>query len=89
MNEFYMHGFGAQYGFGFQLPFWVPSVFILIILWSVVWKGIALWHSARRGEHWWFVALLLINTIGILEIVYLFGFAKLKLSELLTAHRGS
>jgi hypothetical protein len=49
-----------------------------------VWKGLALWHAARRGEHWWFVAILLINTIGILEIIYLFFIAKLKFDQLLT-----
>jgi methionyl-tRNA synthetase len=56
----------------------------LLALWTLVWKGLALWHAARRGEYWWFVALLLINTVGILEIIYLFVFAKLKLDELFT-----
>lgn len=65
-----------------SLPFVVAPLFILFAVWSLFWKGLALWHSARRGEHWWFVALLLINTLGILEIVYLFGFAKLKFNEL-------
>lgn len=34
----------------------------------------ALWHAARRGETYWFVALLIINTLGILEILYLYAF---------------
>lgn len=55
---------------------------ILILIWSLLWKGLALWHSGRRGQIWWFVAFLFINTLGILEIIYLFGFAKLKVSEL-------
>ena len=50
--------------------------FILFIAWSLFWKGFALWHAAKRGEQWWFIALLLINTLGILEIVYLFFIAK-------------
>ncbi len=49
--------------------------FILISLWTLPWKGVALWKSARAQEKWWFIALLLINTIGILEIVYIFFFA--------------
>ena len=57
-------------------------LFILVILWSIFWKGLALWHSARRNEPWWFLALLVINTLGILEIIYLFFFAKLKMHEL-------
>jgi methionyl-tRNA synthetase len=52
------------------------GLFILLVLASLVLKGFALWHSAKRGEKWWFVALLLINTIGILELVYLVFFAK-------------
>lgn len=59
---------------------------LLVILWSVVWKGLALWHAARRGEYWWFMALLVINTLGILEIIYLFVIAKLKIDELFSKH---
>jgi hypothetical protein len=51
----------------------------LILLWSLIWKGIALWKSARNDQRYWFVALLVINTAGILEILYLFIFAKNKL----------
>lgn len=63
------------------------GVFILIMLWSLLWKGLALWHSGRRGQVWWFVAMLLINTMGILEIIYLFGFAKLKFEDLFNIHK--
>lgn len=55
---------------------------VLVLLWSVFWKGLALWHAARRGQYWWFVILLVVNTVGILEIIYLFFVAKLKWSEL-------
>ncbi len=82
MNYYTMNGFGTQYGIGFSLPVWAPSVFIILILWCLLWKGLALWHSAQRGERWWFIALLLINTLGILEIVYLFGVCKLTFSQL-------
>lgn len=54
----------------------------VFVLWSVFWKGLALWHSARRGQYWWFLAILVINTAGILEIIYLFVVAKVKLAEL-------
>ena len=49
---------------------------IAIALWSIPWKGFALWKSARRGESIWFIALLLINTAGILDILYLFVFSN-------------
>lgn len=63
----------SQFGMGGLAP-----LATLFIIWALFWKGLALWHSARRGENWWFIALLLINTVGILEIVYLFVAAGLK-----------
>ena len=76
-----------------NMPLWAPAAFVLLIplifafiLWSVVWKGLALWHSARRKQPWWFVVFLIVNTLGILEIIYLFGVAKLKFSELFSSH---
>ncbi len=64
-----------------QIPAW--GIF-LIYLWSIVWKGLSLWRSAQLKQKNWFIAILVLNTLGILEIVYLFFFAKkkLKLSEL-------
>lgn len=54
--------------------------FLLLSIWSIVWKGLALWRSAERREKKWFIALLVLNTAGILEIIYLFlitgGFKK-------------
>ncbi|MFA6354287.1 MAG: DUF5652 family protein [Candidatus Paceibacterota bacterium] len=48
----------------------------LIFIWSIIWKGLALWKAAGRKEKWWFIVLLIVNTIGILEILYLFVFSK-------------
>jgi len=67
-------GFGGGPGFG--------SMMILFVVWSLFWKGLALWHSADRRQGWWFIALLVINTAGILEIVYLFAVLGLKPSHL-------
>ncbi len=50
----------------------------LLIIWTLPWKGVALWKAARLSQKWWFVALLIINTIGILEILYIFVFSKRK-----------
>ena len=45
-------------------------IFVLII-WSAVWKGLALWKSAKLGQKTWFVIMFILNTAGILEIIYL------------------
>jgi hypothetical protein len=70
------------------VPAWLPVVGILLpilLLWSIFWKGLALWHSAQRRQPWWFIIMLFLNTAGILEIIYLFGVAKLKFSELFSS----
>ena len=51
---------------------------IILLLWVLPWKGYALWTAAKRAGKWWFVALLLINTLAILDIFYLFFIAKKK-----------
>jgi methionyl-tRNA synthetase len=53
-------------------------VLVLLIIWTIAWKGLALWRSARRGDSIWFVVLLLVNTLGILEIIYLLTAGKKK-----------
>ena len=53
-----------------------PLMLGAIILWSLVWKGFALWRAGRDNQPIWFIALLLINTAGILEIIYLLFFSK-------------
>ncbi len=49
---------------------------VALLVWSIFWKGLALWRAARREDKVWFVLLLIINTIGILEILYYFYFSK-------------
>ncbi len=55
-----------------------PILIWLIILWTLPWKGVALWRSARNNQKGWFVALLVLNTLAILEIIYIFFFSKKK-----------
>jgi hypothetical protein len=55
---------------------------IILGLWTLPWKGWALWKSARQNEKWWFIALLVINTVGLLEILYNFVFGKKKTVEI-------
>ena len=52
-----------------------PILYILIA-WTLIWKGIALWHSARNKQKGWFIILLIVSTVGILEIIYLIFFKK-------------
>jgi hypothetical protein len=51
----------------------------LLIIWEAVWKGIALWKAGRNDHLAWFICLFIFNTLGILPIIYIFGFSKKKL----------
>ena len=46
------------------------------VVWSLVWKGIALWHAGRNAHLGWFITLFIVNTLGILEIIYIFAFRR-------------
>lgn len=61
-----------------SLPPWVWVLFIPLSLWLLVWKGLALWHAARHNSRGWFIVLLIVNTLSILELVYLFGIVKIQ-----------
>ncbi|MBI4114714.1 MAG: hypothetical protein HY445_02630 [Candidatus Niyogibacteria bacterium] len=55
------------------------SLFILlVVLWTVPWKGCALWRAAKRNDKWWFVVFLVINLLAIPEIIYLIATRKKK-----------
>lgn len=69
----------------FNGPEWMGfagPTFWLLMIWSLVWKGLALWHAGRKGDPIWFVVFLLVNLLGILEIFYLFFVLKLKVNQL-------
>ena len=44
---------------------------LLLVFWELGWKGLALWRAAQNKQRFWFIALLFINTAGILPMVYL------------------
>lgn len=73
----FMHGFTPFYSPYAPLLMLALAPFIIAIaLWTITIKGFALWHAARNGQREWFIALLVINTLGILEVVYLLWFRK-------------
>ncbi|MFA7319463.1 MAG: DUF5652 family protein [Parcubacteria group bacterium] len=55
-------------------------IIALALLWTIPWKGVALWKAAQNRHRVWFILILLVNTLAILEILYIFIFSK-KMSE--------
>ena len=52
------------------------NLLVLLLVWEIIWKGIALWKAGRHNQLAWFICLLVINTVGILEILYLMFFQE-------------
>jgi hypothetical protein len=63
------------------IPTWALCILGIVIVWSTIWKAIALWKSARDNSPVWFIVLLLANTVGILEILYIYVFSKMKFEK--------
>ena len=57
---------------GLGVPFLSSAVLVPLVVWSAIWKGIALWKAARRDQLGWYIALLIINSVGVLPIIYIF-----------------
>lgn len=53
-----------------------PVVLPILLVWTSFWKGLGLWISARKKHLVWFVLILLFNTLGLLEIAYVFYLKK-------------
>ncbi len=58
-----------------DLPVWFLA---LLAAWILIWKGLALWKAAKRNSPIWFFAILIINAMGILEILYFYLFSEMK-----------
>jgi len=51
-------------------------LFVLLFVWSLFWKGVALWKSARLSHKWWFLIILVVNSVGIVDIIYIYFIAR-------------
>jgi methionyl-tRNA synthetase len=79
-----MSNVGGGYGYSNWHPFGLGllggailgPVLIFILVWTIYWKYKALWRAAKQDQKWWFLVLLVVNTIGILEILYIYFFSK-------------
>jgi hypothetical protein len=49
---------------------------LALIIWSFTWKGLGLWKAAGLRQKYWFIAILILNTLGILEIIYIYFVAR-------------
>jgi len=53
-------------------------IVIIATAWTLAWKGKALWIAALKRHQYWFIALLFVQTLGILDIAYILYFSNRK-----------
>jgi len=73
----------------FPLSALTSLVAIILVLWVIPWKIYAVWMAVKNGHKKWFVALLLLNTLAILELIYIFKIAKKSWAEVKTDFRNA
>jgi len=57
---------------------WLLPVIIIAAIWEAIWKLIALWKAARNNHLEWFIFIAVLNTLGILSIVYILLYRQKK-----------
>jgi uncharacterized membrane protein len=62
---------GQETFFGLALG----AIVIIGLIIAIV-KGFALWYSARNSQKGWFWILVFVNTLGVLDLIYLIFFSK-------------
>ena len=60
------------------VPLWL---FIVILVWTAIWKLMAMWKAAQKKSVTWFIVLGIVNTVGILPILYIYVFSEMKYSK--------
>ncbi|MBI2176368.1 hypothetical protein HYU40_03400 [Candidatus Woesearchaeota archaeon] len=63
------------FGYDIFAVYPVLAAVTILALWEIAWKGVGLWLAARNSHKWWFIAILIFNTLGILPIVYYLFFS--------------
>ena len=63
---------------------YINIIVLILAIWTIPWKGYALWTAVKRNQKVWFIVILILNTVGILEIFYIFKIAKKSWTEVKT-----
>ena len=65
-----------------NMPMWIMPIILVAVVWTLFWKVLSLWHAAKKGKKGWFILLLLVNSLGVLDVFYLFYVEKIKAKKL-------
>lgn len=76
MNQWTLNNGMFNFGGSFIAGMTFGIIILILAVWTFYWKYRALWHAAKHEHKIWFGVLMLINTLGVLEILYLHVFSK-------------
>ena len=65
-----------------NMPLWALIFLFIVQIWDLFWKGFGLWKSSKNNHPYWFILILVLNTVGILPLIYLGWFDKSKENKL-------
>lgn len=57
-----------------QIPLWF---LLLVLFWDAIWKIASMWKAAKKNSPIWFVVLAIVNSVGILPILYIYVFSEM------------
>jgi len=57
-------------------------ILLLLTIWVLPWKGVALWRASKNQNLKWFIVILVLNTLAAVEIIYIFFFSNKKSKEI-------
>ncbi len=63
---------------GFEIPTRLLVLIAVVAIWDMVWKLMAMWKAAKKNSVVWFIVLALVNSAGILPILYIYVFSETK-----------
>ena len=66
----------VNFGGSFVAGMTFGLVVLVLAVWTLYWKYRAMWHAAKHDRKVWFGAFLIVNTLGVLEILYIYVFSK-------------
>jgi len=72
---------------GFEISLAGFVLLLALVAWDAVWKIIGLWKSARNNQIVWFIFIAILNTAGILPIIYIAFFQKKKVGRIARVSR--
>ena len=50
---------------------WFIPVLVTAVVWDTTWKLIGMWKASRNNDLAWFICIGILNTLGILPIIYI------------------